>query len=462
MGKSKKLEFFGLTPDQCKLIYDLHIDEPVSMTTVFTLSAICRAFRGASTPHPVHQVSKEGGLALQIGNEFIDCDGIKRIALHMFAELHKMAVRVFGDLDSHIENLLKGLIYVSVDDGDSCDEASFSFNYSGDGGSTTTITSASLNKSFMEKIIALKTKSEVEGLVSDYIDFGKTIQACHGLLAPRRETENEAIVRRNGAGGIMRKLRFYSIFRDLSDAFPLCLLIRTKEKFGSHMDESVSVVHPQLQIFLMLFSCLREGFARGLEESRHWKEKVHPECRSMLFLGIYLMRERKGAGAENSNTKVRLAIDHLNKNKEVLDDVLSVFKVSSTRQFHNALLARVQDKKNNIGGGSAAETRRSNAERGLQGHSADTGRGYVDSNSFKNDSLIIDHSRMVDMVDLSKAMLSEMGLVFCLLSQWDADAKVATVIKRVPPKSLTGRTQLFSFVTLITNGNSCYYYKLNP
>jgi hypothetical protein len=73
MGKSKKLEFFGLTPDQCKLIYDLHIDEPVSMTTVFTLSAICRAFRGASTPHPVHQVSKEGGLALQIGNEFIDC-----------------------------------------------------------------------------------------------------------------------------------------------------------------------------------------------------------------------------------------------------------------------------------------------------------------------------------------------------------------------------------------------------
>jgi hypothetical protein len=431
MGKSNKLEFFGLTPEQCKQVYFLQIAEPVSMTTLFTLSAICRGLRGVSTPHPVHQVLKEGGLATQIGNEFIDCAGVNRIARHMFDELHQMGVQLFGGLDINIENLLKGLIYISVDDSDSVVEASFSFNYSGEGGATTTTTSAILNKLLMEKIIAFKTKAELDAYVSDYIDFGKTIQACHGLLAPRRETENEAIVRRNGAGGLIRKMRFYSIFRDLSNAFPLCLLIRLKEKFSLHMDESVSVVHPHLQIFLMAYSCLREGFARGLEGSRHWKSKVPPECRSMLFIGHYLMRERKGVGAENTNMKVRLAIEHLNKHKEVLDETLSVFKVSTTRHFHNALLVRVQDKMKNIDGGSAAETRRSIAESGLQGHSANTGRGYVDSNLFKDASITINHSQMEDLVDLSKRMTDEIGLPFCPCLQWDSTTKVATIIKRI-------------------------------
>ena len=427
MRCSGKLEFYGLSEDQCKLVYDTKITEPVAMTTVFTLSSICSSYRGIGTSNPVHLSMNDGGLATQVGDDYVDCSGVKRIVCYLFNELDRLGSKLFGDLDSSMAALLRGDVYITVNDSDSHDEANFTFNRVSADGKTETVTSGSLNKKLEHDLAAIRSLGAFNSWITDYILYGKVIQAIHGLLASRRETENEQINRRNGNGGLKRKLRFYECFRSDCGTVPLCVLIRRKEKFSLQVDECLSVVHPQVTLHILLYSCLREGAAAGIKSSRHKKGKVHPDFRLMLFVGKDLMRERKGMGAENSNAHILAAVNALNKSKSSIEPFLQPFGVSSVRHFHNALMDHLMDKMKNLSGGTANSARKALAESGIQGHSSRTGAGYVDSGVTENDSLVINFSQMTDLVATGKGMTTDMKIPFSVRSHWERGETVKRI-----------------------------------
>ena len=433
MRKAGKREFYGLTPKQCDVVYFLKNDEPIPMTSLHTMSALCAKHRGLGTPFPVNVFeTKGGGIGTQVGEQYLDCSGVQRIVLFLYRQADDLALKLFSDLDPSLTLLIGGGIFVSCDDNDSCDEAKFSYNLVGDDGRTKTVTSDSLNSKLNFKLSSILVKEAFDTWLSDYVRYGKVLQAAHSLIGPRRETENEAIVRRNGAGGLKRKLRWYNHLRSDCETVALCIFIRCKEKWSSVIDECVSVVHPNLSIHLLLFSCLRGGVAAGLKDSRHWKHAIPPDFLTMLFIGHTLMRERKGLGAENTNSQILASVEALNKKRAELDAILEAFQAHAIRHFHNALLKYVQDQLSNVEGGRAATIRRDIAESGIQGHSRLTGDGYVDNAMTMNDSLYLNQSTMVDLIEVGKRMLGTLNMKYAHTSHWESNTKV----KRIEFKSL--------------------------
>lgn len=459
MRQAALLEFYGLTSDQCKLVYSLRMQDSIAMTTMFTLSSICSQERGLGTPFAVHQyTTNDGGLGVAIGDQYLDCPGVKRIAEELFRLADELATKLFEGLDPSVKALLGGGIYVDVNDSDARLEAVFSFNIEVDG-RTMTITSDFLNSELKRKLTGMVTKGEFDTWIAEYITLGKILQAAHGLLAPRRETENEAIFRKDGAGGLKRKLRWYNCFRSDCRGVPLCIFIRRKEKWSPIIDECVSVVHPQVTIHLILFSCLRPGVAAGIKASRHWKHSIPPDFLSMLFIGHSLMRERKGLGAENTNAHILSSVETLNAAKSELDPFLESFQAHSIRHFHQALLHEVLDKKNNLDGGTARTARSGIADSGIQGHSRMTGNGYVDPNLTTNDSLLINYSQMTDLVDIGRCLYAAMRLPFSLTSHW----KNKTTLKRIEFKTLA-QAMLFEKTDdfLTREKKAATFLKANP
>jgi hypothetical protein len=217
---------------------------------------------------------------------------------------------------------------------------------------------------------------------------------------------------------LRRKLRWFDSFRSICGTVPLGVAIKTKEKYGLISDECLGIVYPQVNLHLILFSCLREGVATGVESSRHWKHAMPPDFRTMLFIGHSLTRERKSKGAENSNAQILSAVETLNESKTELQPLIMPFGVSPLRHFHNGILAVVQDAKNHVQGGEAAAARRSVGEMGLQNHTSSSGMYYLDSGSTTTDSLVINQSQMVNLIDISKGMLDLMGLPYSLRPYW--------------------------------------------